>query len=121
VGRVRILVSIAQPLLRAIVQTALAHEPDLGTVDAVSSHERLEDRLQREEADIVIVDVRDRDPAEVGLGLLALRPALRVLTIAGDGQRAQLYQLRPCERPLGEIPPEGLRAAIRSLIRPETA
>jgi hypothetical protein len=48
--------------------------------------------------------------------VLAIRPLMTVLAVAGDGRQSFLYRLRPFRERLGELSPETLLAAVRGLV-----
>ena len=68
----------------------------------------------RANADLVIVNLRDGELPEACGALLAARPGMRVLGLAGDGRDGFLWELRPHRMALGELTPSMLLPAIRS-------
>jgi hypothetical protein len=96
-------------MLSEIVTDALEAEPDfevLGEVDGADVH----DVVEREPVDFVVVG---RDDDELAVGLLGVRPRMKVLGVIDDGRDAALYELRPRRALVGELSPERLVRVIR--------
>jgi len=64
--------------------------------------------------DVAIVGGADADQAR---GLLDRFPRMKVLAVDEDGRNAVFYELRPYQVELGEISPEALLAAVRTVER----
>jgi chemotaxis response regulator CheB len=116
---IRVLVSDLNGMLSDIVMETLDAAPDIAV--AVASSERsalsVADVTQ---ADVAILGGEAAGLPTLGAELLRRRPWMNVLTLRRDGREAFLYQLRPVERPLGEVSPQTLLDAVRA-IAPSTS
>ena len=73
-----------------------------------------------EGADVVILGLDQEELPGIASHLLSERPGLRILAVSPDGRRAFLFELRPQVVPLGELSPEGLVDAIRTVMRADS-
>lgn len=97
-------------MLREIVETVIADEPDL---ELVTSRAAVDDGGDLELASVdVLITGRD-DPAWAA-ALLRRQPTLRVLALTRGGKEGLLYELRPQRVALGEVSPRQLLAEIRN-------
>jgi hypothetical protein len=111
----RILVQIAEMpgVLRDLVASAVAAQPDMEIVGAIGAR-AAGPPLPGRAADVVIVAVPSIADGAALRDHPFAHPDQRVLALATDGRRAVVYELRPHLTDLGEISPDGLVAAIRS-------
>jgi hypothetical protein len=104
VSPVRVLLVGLPRMLSEIVHELLASHSDIAITDAA------------ERADVVICA---REHCDECRELLWVRPRLKVIAVSGEGREAELHELRPHERLLGNLAPERLLAVIRSAaVRP---
>jgi DNA-binding NarL/FixJ family response regulator len=125
VKRIRILLAEMPRMMREIVESAVSTQADMQIIGAIE--ERLvergaltaaaEARVERADADVVILGLQRDDEARAYDRLLYVRPRLTLLAITGDGRGAFLYELRPHKVPIGDVSPEGLLGAIRTAAR----
>jgi DNA-binding NarL/FixJ family response regulator len=110
--RIRVLVAEVSGVLRDIIDTMLAAQPDIEIVagGAQSSAVRV---MLVEDPDVVVIGLGDNDPPEAIEELFRRYPQARVLGIAGDGRHAYMHELRPHRVSLGELSPEQLVQVIR--------
>lgn len=101
-------------MLSEIVRETLDGAPDI-TVALAGAENPALSLADATEADVAILRGAADGLPPLGHELLRRRPWMNVLTIRGDGREAFLYQLRPVERPLGEISPETLLDAVRAV------
>lgn len=102
-------------MLREIVEAIL--ERDSGV--RIAAHLRSEGTLTTAVADLPVdVAIVGGDGCSLCVpvrDLLCERPALRVLTVGGDGREASLYELRPHRTALGELSPAALLEAVNAV------
>jgi hypothetical protein len=98
-------------ILRDIIGGAVGEEPDMQVVGQLPADASVRLAVDEREADFVIVG-SGYDFDEIS-EMLAQRPRLRVLEVAGDGRESFLYNLRPARTPLGELSPQTIVDAIR--------
>jgi hypothetical protein len=98
------------PILREIIERAVGGEPDMELVRS-GPEPSLRAAVEASAAAFVISGA-DHDFAEVAR-LLDERPHLRMLSVAGDGREAFLYELRPTRTALGEVSQQAIVDAIR--------
>jgi DNA-binding NarL/FixJ family response regulator len=99
--------------VRSLVRDIVEATPDLRLVGEGNAEPVAIDAAAGTAADFVIVSVRDPALAGIHLQLLEERPLARVLAVAGSGEEASLWQLRPEQELIGDISPETLLEAIR--------
>lgn len=97
-------------LLRGIVRSVVAAEPDLELVAELPDCASLADAIARDHPDVVI-GCSTHDDVE---RLLRDSASVKVLKIEGAGRSSFLYELQPERTPLGEISPARLLEAIRT-------
>jgi hypothetical protein len=91
-------------LLRDIVERVVAPEPDLQVVGAVEGLDTLAGEVERTDADVVILGLRDERLLGSLDALLYAHARLRILAVTGEGRTALLYELRPHRMPIGAVP-----------------
>jgi DNA-binding NarL/FixJ family response regulator len=112
---IRVLLAGLPRIMREIVEHALSEAPDIVVAGSMEGLTALDDALQRTDPDVLVVGVDDeRDAPQLDRYLYQL-PRLTCLAIAGDARQAFLYELLPQARPLGDVSPDGLVNAIRTL------
>jgi hypothetical protein len=118
-AQIRILVRRMPGVLTDIVTRLLDQAQDLDV--AMSEEDDFEATFNRSQPDIVVLTCDESERQELGSRLLRKHPALKVLTIVGDGRNAFLYLTAPQELMLGELSPESLISTIRSFSTEETS
>jgi hypothetical protein len=108
---IRVVVADLSGLLTDIVTDTLEAAPDIAVTVASASEALAVD------ADVAVVQGPPAGLPALGRELLGLRPRMQVVAVRCDGQATSLYELRPHERKLGEISPEALLDAVRSVRR----
>lgn len=108
---IRILLAETADGLRAVVNHALAGQPDLIVVG--SANGEVEVLLQAERVDVVIVGMSGTALPSVAERLVDEYPRIGVLAIDVDRAQGLLYQLRPQLAQIAELTPAVLTAAIR--------
>ena len=117
--RIRILLAGIPRLLREIIESVVATQPDMSIVDINETRERVTAALDDTPADVVIVGLRGGETTSTLDPVLYERPQLKLLAISGDGRSSFLYELRPHRVSLGDVSPEGLVDAIRTSVGAE--
>jgi DNA-binding NarL/FixJ family response regulator len=112
--RTRILLAGMPPLLRDIVEDAVAKQPDMDVLGHFSEGDDLAQSLKEVAVDVVIVGARQPDDFALADQCLRASPRVRVLVIANSGRNATMYEMRPHRVSLGDVSPEMLVAAIRA-------
>jgi len=109
----RILLADPSSHLRALVEAAVAEHPDLTVVG--SAHGEVEVLLQtgQFEANVVIVEIADKEVPAVAERLVDEYREIGVLAIDANRKQAMLYRLRPRYSWVHELTPTVLAAAIR--------
>jgi len=103
-------------MLRDILERAIASAPDMEAVaDSPVATQEPADQLSPQ-PDVVIVGVRESEPAEGVSALLNRWPGSQVLMLTAHGRKAVMYQLVPQGTDMGEISPDQLVAAIRTCV-----
>jgi DNA-binding NarL/FixJ family response regulator len=114
-----LLVNIPQ-LMRDLIKAFLADEPGAEVVAEAATLGEGVRAAEAADADFVIVGTRDDAlPAEYGRLLTNGNTRMSVLSVAGDGQRGFLHELKPQRVTLGPLTRETLLGAIKP--RPEAA
>jgi hypothetical protein len=98
-------------MLYEIVREVVGSEPDLEIVDEQDGDAAL--ATIRASGACVVITRLDEPPSESVGRFLGAGSHVRVLALSVDGRDGALYELRPQERPLGEMSPPVLLAAIR--------
>jgi hypothetical protein len=104
----RILLVDMSQILREIVASIVAHQPDLDLVaEPTYDPAKIAAMVQRTRADVVVLSTHKPELSRLLFVFLELHPCPRVLVLAADGRQAFL-----CE-PLGELSPTELLDAVR--------
>jgi hypothetical protein len=104
-ARIRVLVSSGRGIVADIVRTTVAAEPDFELVTSEEPH-----------PDVVIVQNGQAGTARASQ-MLWSHPESRVILISSDARRADVYELAPTRRTLGELSPQALVKAVRAAAR----
>lgn len=111
---IRIVLASTPPLLREIVESAVAAESDMIIVGPVQESEDLYAATTRLRADVVIVS-EQRVSATEPVRVLSRWCRLKLFAIARNGRRVTQYAVRLVERQsIDDISPASLVAAIRA-------
>lgn len=113
VERIRVRIAEMPGVLRDLVESVVAAQPDLQIVANGSTDPSIESEAVPP-ADVIVVGVDTIDKVTAFTDRLYAYPHQRVLALALDGRHAVAYELRPHITELGEISPDGLLAAIRA-------
>ena len=99
-------------MMRDIIGTILAGEPDLEIVGELDTGDALIDCAQRTWPDFLIIG---SEPSAVAASkrLLAGRRPLRVLEVVEEGRMGYIYERSPERIFVGDISPDVLLAAVR--------
>jgi DNA-binding NarL/FixJ family response regulator len=109
----RILLIDMPRMLREIIESTLASEPDMDVVGAVAVEEALAATVDGADADVIVVGAAARELVDRCRRVMATRPLVKVLAVASDARSATLYELEPATHALGELSPRELADAIR--------
>lgn len=112
--QLRIVIGDMPRLTREIIGVMLEQQPDMTIVDHGVSPADLVAVALRERADAAIVALPDDELPALYASLLHSAPALRLLALVREGQRAFLFVLRPYCVALGELSAAQLADAIRT-------
>jgi hypothetical protein len=114
VQRIPVLVAGLRGVFAEIVIQLLRTQEDIQVLQRTQPDQVLA-AARETDLRVVILELTDGDLPPLGGQLLAVKPSLKVLGIAGHGRAASLYELKPVCTPLGELSAEGLAAAVRSV------
>jgi chemotaxis response regulator CheB len=114
---IRVLLAGLPRFMREIVERALVEAQDIEVVGVIDALGEVNGMLTHAQPDVLIVGLEDESDAPRLDRFLYASPRLTCLAIAGDARRAFLYELQPRAKPLGDVSPDGLVHAIRSLQR----
>jgi DNA-binding NarL/FixJ family response regulator len=113
--RVRVLVANQPRLMRELIMTTIADQPDIELVGEVGNESDLTEAVEQARPDVLILAMDDRDKYRVQCGFLLGRyPDMRILALAPEQNRALFYwaivDIR--SKPL-ESSEEGILSAMR--------
>jgi DNA-binding NarL/FixJ family response regulator len=114
VDQLRIVIGAMPRLSREIIGAMLEQQTDMAVVANAATPADLIDAAMRERADAAIVALPSEDLPAPYASLLHRAPALRLLALVREGQRAFLFALRPHCVALGEVSADQLADAIRA-------
>ena len=114
--QIRILITAMPRLLREIVETMVAAQPDMIVAGQVKRSESVAAAARRVRADIVVLGDSLREHGEVPRRMLNEDPRLKLLAVAGDGRQAMLYEMRLHQAVIDDVSPGSLADAIRAMI-----
>jgi len=90
--RVRVLVANRPRLMRELIVSTIADQPDIELVGEVASGDALTEAVEQARPDVLIIAMDDRDKYRVQCGFLLGRyPRMRILALAPEQNRAQFY------------------------------
>ena len=107
-------------MLGEIIESLVRVEHDLSIVDECRDGPGAAQAIQRAQADVAITSLEGSGSASAA-DLLAQCPDLRVLAVSPDGSESILYELRACERMLGDMSPRTLLAALKGRLSETSA
>ncbi len=116
-GRGRVVLVTAKPILGSIVRDVLASDPYLEIVGVTGDWATLKTTLLQSLIDVLVIDVGNRDPLTVQLDLPETHSSVPLLLLGEDGRIAVACR-GPRRQALGEVSPAGLRQAVRGLCQP---
>jgi DNA-binding NarL/FixJ family response regulator len=113
--RVRVLVANQPRLMRELIMTTIADQPDIELVGEVGNESDLTEAVEQARPDVLILAMDERDKYRVQCGFLLGRyPDMRILALAPEQNRALFYwaivDIR--SKPL-ESSEEGILSAMR--------
>jgi len=116
VHRIRVVLAEMPRMLRDIVQTILAAQPDVALATAHGGATLAETlgTLDAADAPDVVILAEPLPNAEDYASVLYARPRLRLVGISSDGRNAHLYELRPQRIALGALSPDTLVDVVRA-------
>ena len=90
--RVRVLVANQPRLMRELIMTTIADQPDIELVGEVGKQEDLADAVEQSRPDVLILGMDERERHSVQCGFLLGRyPDMRILALAPEQNRALFY------------------------------
>jgi chemotaxis response regulator CheB len=90
--RVRVLVANQPRLMRELIMTTIADQPDIELVGEVGNHDELTEIVEQVRPDVLILAMDNREEHRVQCGFLLGRyPEMRVLALAPEQNRALFY------------------------------
>ncbi len=111
---IRIALAALAPLLRDILTSMVADEPDLVIVEEFADCEELLASVHRVDPDIIVIGIGAMQTLDACDQVLYAHLGVKTVTIGGDGRRTFLCELRPYRTPLGEVSPQELLEVFRS-------
>ena len=91
-NRIRVLIANQPRLMRELISTTIADQPDIELVGEVSKHEDLAEAVAQARPDVLIVPMDDRNKYRVQCGFLLGRyPEMKILALAPEKNRALFY------------------------------
>jgi DNA-binding NarL/FixJ family response regulator len=90
--RVRVLVANQPRLMRELIMSTIADQPDIELVGEVGNQSDLTEAVEQARPDVLILAMDDRDKYRVQCGFLLGRyPEMRILALAPEQNRALFY------------------------------
>lgn len=90
--RVRVLVANQPRLIRELIMTTIADQPDIELVGEVGNDSGLTEAVEQARPDVLILAIDERDKYRVQCGFLLGRyPDMKILALAPEQNRALLY------------------------------
>ena len=117
---IRIVLADLPRLLQDIVMQAVAEQPDMMVIDVVCAPSDLESVMRERAIDLAILAAGSDELARAD-GALYAAPRSKVIGITRDGRDSYLRELVPHTVPLGNLDPDELASAIRSIARKESS
>ena len=90
--RIRVLVANQSRLMRELIMTTIADQPDIELVGEVGKKEDLTDVVAQARPDVLIIAMGEHKKYRVQCGFLLGRyPEMKILALAPERNRAQIY------------------------------
>jgi DNA-binding NarL/FixJ family response regulator len=90
--RIRVLVANQPRLMRELIMTTIADQPDIELAGEVGKQDDLADAVAQTRPDVLILGMDDREKYRVQCGFLLGRyPEMKILALAPEQNRAQFY------------------------------
>ncbi len=90
--RVRVLVANQPRLMRELIMTTIADQPDIELVGEVGNQDDVTEAVEQVRPDVLILAMDDREKHRVQCGFLLGRyPEMRILALAPEQNRALFY------------------------------
>ena len=90
--RVRVMVANQPRLMRELIMTTIADQPDIELVGEVRTHGDLTEAIEQARPDVLILAMDDRDKYRVQCGFLLGRyPDMRIVALSPEHNRALFY------------------------------
>ena len=90
--RIRVLVANQSRLMRELIMTTIADQPDIELVGEVGKNEDLTDVVAQARPDVLIIAMGGHKKYRVQCGFLLGRyPEMKILALAPERNRAQIY------------------------------
>jgi DNA-binding NarL/FixJ family response regulator len=90
--RVRVLVANQPRLIRELIMTTIADQPDIELIGEIGRQSDLTHAVEQARPDVLILAIDDRDNYRAQCGFLLGRyPDMRILALAPHENRAQFY------------------------------
>jgi DNA-binding NarL/FixJ family response regulator len=115
--QIRVVLSGMPRMLRQIVLTLVAAQPDMVIVAETETTNDLYALSRFTRADVVILGAEGSELPAIGRQLVNRSPHVKLLAVSAEGRHVWLYDLRPHEQLIGEVSPEELVAAIRDAMQ----
>ena len=116
VEEIRVLLTDLPRMLREILRSLLAAQPEMSVAVADEPSTPLVTAVDQARARVVILGQEAPAMTSRCRELLEQRPRVQVLAVSVDGRRTTLYGLRPYRKPLGEVEPDKIVDAVRGLV-----
>jgi hypothetical protein len=110
--RIRVVV-VGSRLLRDIIEQITANQPDIEVSEGVPKGRAVDGSLSAGRTGVLVWAGEDEPDSSRFDELLYKHPRLRIILVREALRRSFLLELRPHRRPLGELGPDDLLAAIR--------
>lgn len=90
--RLRVLVANQPRLMRELIMTTIADQPDIELVGEVGNYDDIAEAVEQVRPDVLILAMDERDQYRVQCGFLLGRyPEMRILALAPEKNRALFY------------------------------
>lgn len=90
--RIRVLVANQPRLMRELIMTTIADQPDIELIGDIGKQQDLADAVALSRPDVLIIGMDERDRYRTQCGFLLGRyPEMRILALAPQQNRAELY------------------------------
>jgi DNA-binding NarL/FixJ family response regulator len=90
--RIRVLVANQSRLMRELIMTTIADQPDIELVGELDKVEDLTDAVSQARPDVLIIAMSEHQKYRVQCGFLLGRyPEMKILALAPEENRAQIY------------------------------